>query len=134
MEEARALLDEPGMVRLEKGAPKKGGEGGEGAKSLGSNGAVTGVESDQVAKATDRGRGSGGGGEGQRSGAVAGRGSQSRGGYRCMGRAQGLLAQDDGVQWAGVGSSRPQSRGTHAGSAAMVRDKRQGGGRQGNLE
>jgi hypothetical protein len=64
MEEARALLDEPGVVRPEEGAPKEGREGREGAEGLGSDGVVTGTECDQVAEAADRGRDSRGGGKG----------------------------------------------------------------------
>jgi hypothetical protein len=61
MEEARALLDKPGVVRLEKGAPKDGREGGEGAEGLSGNSAVTSTECDQVAEAADRGGDCGGG-------------------------------------------------------------------------
>jgi hypothetical protein len=47
------------------------------------------------------------------------------------GGCEGLLAQDNRVQWAGVGGGRPQSRGTHTGSAVAAWDERQGGSWQG---
>jgi hypothetical protein len=63
VEEARALLDKPGTVRLEEGATEEGGEGRERAESLSGNGAMAGAECDQVAEAAVRGEGGGGGGQ-----------------------------------------------------------------------
>jgi hypothetical protein len=63
VEEAGALLDEPGTVRLEEGASEKGGEGGEGAKSLSGDGVMAGTECDQIAETAVRSESGGGGGQ-----------------------------------------------------------------------
>jgi hypothetical protein len=62
VEEAGALLDKPGAVRLEEGAPEVGGEGGEGAEGLSGNSAMAGTERGQVTEtAIGSKSGSGGG-------------------------------------------------------------------------
>jgi hypothetical protein len=122
VEEARALPDKPGTVRLEKGASEEGREGGEGAESLGGDRAVAGAESNQVAEPAGGGRDRGG--RGQRGRAVAGGGCQSRGGSRCVGGRGGGLRRT--TESKGQGEAVVAVAGRRAGERTRALRRRRG--------